>query len=647
MTRCAPRCVFVALLLVALAGAGVRGGQAPAAPADPQSPPIPTFRTGIEAVQVAAVVTDAAGAPVAGLTPADFEIFENGLPQAITTFAAVDIPIERLDRTGAARDVVGNDGPPGRTYLIALDDMSATEALRSRIFLRHFIETYFGPNDTAAVVLITRGLRTSGQEFTGNPRLLLEAIDRFPGGDLEGGVRENNFMASLLELTEYMARAPGNRKAIILVSRSVPGDAYDLVDYRPGFFGGLFSNVHPDFQRAVSAATRGNVAIYPIDPAGLTTDTTEAESFDTSGLEQRSTLRALAEVTGGFALTNSSGYDAAFERLVREHSTYYVLGFNSSSDRRDGRFIPLDVRVRRPDLQVRSLDGYLAPRDRPTQSRPRGDVLAAVWDAVSSPVATSGLPMRVFAAPYRSGGGRDATVAVALELDASKLDLVLDEGAYRGDLEIMLAVTDVQGRRRPVMRHRAALALKPDTYERVSRSALRVLSELSLPQGRYQVRVSAGGAVLAGSVVYDVEVPDFRSNFSLSGIAVASAQASGVLTVTPHAQLHVPFPAPPTTARQFDRSDTVVLFAEAYENRRQPHTVTFTTELRDAHGHLRQAVESRHDASERPRDTTVHRYVQTIALEDVPPGRYVIHLAAQSTLDRRDPIAREIPIDVH
>ena len=49
-----------------------------------------------------------------------------------------------------------------------------TSALRTRAFLRQFIETYFGPNDTAAVVLTTGGLRESGQEFTGNPRLLLK-----------------------------------------------------------------------------------------------------------------------------------------------------------------------------------------------------------------------------------------------------------------------------------------------------------------------------------------------------------------------------------------------------------------------------------------------------------------------------------------
>ena len=63
----------------------------------PPQDPLPSFRTSIEAVQVAAIVTDERGEPVTGLTEADFEIFENGTMQPITTFSAVDIPVERSD----------------------------------------------------------------------------------------------------------------------------------------------------------------------------------------------------------------------------------------------------------------------------------------------------------------------------------------------------------------------------------------------------------------------------------------------------------------------------------------------------------------------------------------------------------------------
>ena len=419
------------------------------------------------------------------------------------------------------------------------------------------------------------GLPTSGQEFTSNPRLLLDAIDRFGGGagddDASPWLREKNVIGDLRNLIEFLANVQGRRKALIFVSEGIPGDAYDLVDYRPGPAGGIFASINPEFQSAISAATRGNIAIYPIDPRGLTTEMAAPGSFDTGRMETAMSLRALGEVTGGFALTNSNNYQEAFERLVRENSTYYMLGFNSAYQRRDGRYIRVEVRVKRPGLQVRSTEGYIAPRGRPPGARPvPKTVLAAVWDAVASPLTTSGVPMRVFAAPFKRTG-KEATVAIALEIAASKLALVEKDGAYRGELEIMFAVTDAKNKRRPVMRHRAAVALKPDTYARVSRSGLRVLSQLTLPEGRYQLRVSAGDAALAGSVIYDVTVPDFRDDFSLSGIALTSARAVDTFTVSSPRRIDVGFPGPPSTSREFARDDTVTVYAEVY---REPAQAT-------------------------------------------------------------------------
>ena len=54
----------------------------------------PRFGPGVRAIQVDAVVSDERGNPVRGLTDDDFEIVEKGKPQAVTTFEAVDIPIE-------------------------------------------------------------------------------------------------------------------------------------------------------------------------------------------------------------------------------------------------------------------------------------------------------------------------------------------------------------------------------------------------------------------------------------------------------------------------------------------------------------------------------------------------------------------------
>ena len=98
--------------LAAVAGGGVLLlGQQPSSSAQQ---PLPTFRSSAEAVQLTVIVTDASGNPVPDLTEADFEILENGAPQPITTFSAVNIPIERSERSLAESDVLSNDGPPGR-----------------------------------------------------------------------------------------------------------------------------------------------------------------------------------------------------------------------------------------------------------------------------------------------------------------------------------------------------------------------------------------------------------------------------------------------------------------------------------------------------------------------------------------------------
>jgi VWFA-related protein len=226
----------------------------------------------------------------------------------------------------------------------------------------------------------------------------------------------------------FMATLRGGRKAVIFVSEGVPVDAWQVVNARPARFGGLFSDIDTDFIEALSFATRNNIALYPIDPRGLTTGVTgeEVDSVfdqtrraDTQAtLENRLDMGGLAAVTGGFALSGSNNYTAAFERLIRENSTHYLLGFNSGVEQRDGRYVNLEVRVKRPGLQVRSIDGYAAPHGRPREPRrpPASAVLAATWDAVASAITTSGVPIRVYAAPFRSKGkDKAATVAITVE----------------------------------------------------------------------------------------------------------------------------------------------------------------------------------------------------------------------------------------
>ena len=90
--------------LIALAAAAAARFRSPALTAQaPPAPPDVTFQVEVNYVDVDVVVTDEKGNFVSGLTRDDFEVFEDGKPQKVDTFAYVEIPVERERRIRARR----------------------------------------------------------------------------------------------------------------------------------------------------------------------------------------------------------------------------------------------------------------------------------------------------------------------------------------------------------------------------------------------------------------------------------------------------------------------------------------------------------------------------------------------------------------
>ena len=143
-----------------------------------QAPPV-TFRAEVNFVEVDAIVTDEQGNLVEDLTLDDFEVLEDRKPQAISTFAYVNIPVTRprqplFATTPIEPDVQTNDSIEGRVYLLVLDSRHThpLNALRVKEAARQFIETRLGSNDVAAVVH-TAGRANLGQDFTNRRSLLV------------------------------------------------------------------------------------------------------------------------------------------------------------------------------------------------------------------------------------------------------------------------------------------------------------------------------------------------------------------------------------------------------------------------------------------------------------------------------------------
>jgi VWFA-related protein len=631
---------------------------APAVRAQQQAPP--TFRAGIEAIAVDAFVTDRAGNPVPNLTVDDFELLEDDKPQSITSFTEVNIPIhppEPYVPNAAEPDVATNLAGEGRLYVIALDEVHPEYALKARRFLHTFIEEHFEANDIGIVVSVGRSRAGDMQDFTGNRRLLLSAIDKFTGGfpgfDDPPQTQTSNprdQASALRALMESLAGLRGRRKAVLYVTQQVGqssmdtgargrANVWDVIDYR----GGVRSIEFDDLRAAMTAAMRGGVSFYTIDPEGLCALDCPSGS---ENLERMDGLRKLAVSTGGFPVVSSNLFEQAFSRIVAENSNYYVLGFSSSNDKRDGRYRRLQVRMKRPGLTVRFRDGYIGPSkgNEPPEPKARAGVTLAanVGDSIATPLANAAVPMSVFAAAYR-GPGKEASVVIAVNMDATRLDLIEVADGAGGQVEVASVAISAAGKVAGSQRERFTLTLKPDRWASVKATGIRLVTGMRLPPGRYQLRVAGGNTAMtkAGSVMYDLTVPDFsKSSLAMSAPSLSSRRSSTMFTVkSPSAGVAS---EPPAASRDFPAGDTLTVYSEVYDNKpRDAHRLDLSAELRRADG----SVVGGAVTDTRANGQTTHKFEATVPL-DIPPGAYVLHVEARSTLATQPAVSRDVPLRV-
>jgi len=405
----------VVVALVLLGGAVVSAGQNPA-PAQPSAgPQTPTFRVNVDYVEVDVLVTDAQGNYVRELKKEDFQVFEDGKAQTIANFVPIDIPVERGEQPLFATqpvdpDVRGNEQPfNGRVYVMVLDSAHTlpqnTNLMRNAA--KKFISEKLGTNDLMAVVTArgAAGGPDDGQEFTNNKRLLLAAVDKFRGTqpraatlnkiddfvsksaqraagadpgdpqDIDAKEREYNARMVLEELTavaDWFSIVRGRKKSILYFSEGI---SYDIHDVFANQGNNSAAMIQLNMQDLVRATTKANAVIYAIDPRGLLglpDGNIELQSVSGSSVDlsnraleaesrlARESLQTFAGETGGFAVVNTNKIANAFDRIVDENSSYYLLGYRPPDPRANGKLHRLDVKVNRKDVIVRTRNVYAA-----------------------------------------------------------------------------------------------------------------------------------------------------------------------------------------------------------------------------------------------------------------------------------------------
>lgn len=684
------------LITVLLAGAwlaAVPAAQQP--PAPPESPL--TFKVEVNYVEIDAVVTDGQGNFVRDLTRDDFQIVEEGKPQTLSVFSRVEIPIARADpplfaKAALPPDIATNRTPfEGRVFVIVIDDLhiGLSRTPRVRNAARQFIERYVGANDLVAVVN-TRGRSDAMQDFTSNRQLALAAVDRAIGqgadssvkaalqdyqtnqgapgldsrlnrdaNELERYYNARNSLGTLKSLSDFVSGMRGRRKAIVLFSEGINYDVTNPIQNR------YATEVQQSINDLIAAATRANASIYAVDPRGVSSGA--EDSIDIGSLPadnsisltqmqdelriSQDSLRLMANDTGGIAVLNSNDFRTGFSRILDENSSYYVLGYYPSNDKRDGRFRNVQVRMLKPGLRVRARRGYYAPKGKAEEPKPAGreGTSPELRAALSSPIPISGLTMAAAATPFRGASPNDA-IALALEIDGARLKFTpASDGRFQNTIEISLYAADASGKIKAGARDVLSLNLQPQTHAVVSRSMIRVVKRLQVPPGRYSLRIGArdGNGGLVGSLIYDLDAPDFsKAPLTMSGVAITSASSSRVPTTTADKDVNEfkdVLPSPPTATRDFPQGDTLAIFTEVYDNLgKAPHRVLLTASVLTDDGKTAFTTSDERRSEELQGASGGYGYQSQIPLTGMAPGRYVLRVEAKGTIAKEPTVSRDV-----
>ncbi len=292
------------------------------------------IRVRSEEVVVDVIVTDRNGKPVSNLTPADFEIYEDGVRQQIKSFRLESRA--RVESTESAKDkplpevARGNTVPTAHLVSLVFDTTGTGRdgALMARRAVEDYVKNLMA--DDAFVAVFGTGISMHiFQPFTKDRAALLKAIEVVTSGDLQrfgsisseirtqlesivtgwsdaekmtaaygdsasyivGSARDEGMrsdpnvgrdistlaLASLRTLLvfqryerEYQGRMNVSGLLAIIDAQRIFAGRKTILYFSGGFM--VSPDVAPQFRSVISAANRANVTIYAVDTAGLRLD---------------------------------------------------------------------------------------------------------------------------------------------------------------------------------------------------------------------------------------------------------------------------------------------------------------------------------------------------------------------------------------
>lgn len=280
------------------------------------------FRSGVDLVAVTVVAIDGQGKFAGDLATGNFAVFEDGVQQDVTFFAAAPMPIDLavlLDTSASMTQKIGT------VQQAAVGFISAVR-----------------PGDRVTVVDIKDAVRVL-HPLDGNvaaARAAIQATTARGNTSLYNGL-----YLTMKQLMQHRAAATEvRRQAIVVLSDG--DDTSSLVGY----------------EDVMEMAKQSGVAIYTITLRSPSYARTVFTRDMASHAADEFSMKALAQETGARAFFPSAITELAgvYGTIAEELASQYSLGYTSSNPNRDGAYRRITVRVDRPGIRTRTRAGYIA-----------------------------------------------------------------------------------------------------------------------------------------------------------------------------------------------------------------------------------------------------------------------------------------------
>ncbi len=501
------------------------------------------------------VVTDKSGEPVKDLTSADFTVTDDGHRQKVQLFVQdtnepLPPPAQPLPPNTNTNQILQQPGAAQNVTVVLLDGLntdSDDQAYAKKLAVKFLRQVK--PQDRYAIYTLGHDLRVL-QDFTGNSSapstpaqfqagdartdaILADTFQR--DADYGIQVRVNLTSKALVAISNHLSALPG-RKNLLWVSGSFPFSVRpeDVADTEkmaahvtaPGSSELVPLQLEEQVAKAAEALDSADLAVYPVDATGRAFGEAPQHGGAGSGTNinrmslpkdnqgtnytKLDIMDELARRTGGKAFYNTSDITVSLRDAIADSRLTYDIGYYPENVKWDDGFHRVDVKVSRPDVSVRTREGYyaaLSPTVKP-------DALQiAVTAAAQSPLDATKIPLTVRVVPTDAAAAFGGTPrGLNVSFDPKSIYFENADGKYTGTFEIAYVQLDDTGK---IIRGKEKvfpLSLSPDQYAQFSNNQVEVTETLWILPATTHFRVILSDASTGnvGSVTVPIATPNAK-----------------------------------------------------------------------------------------------------------------------------------------